>query len=358
MIAFGLVTALLSAGAAMALLFAAQRARSAGPGVDPTLETHRRLLGEIDSLAGRGLLGPAEREAARAEAGRRLLRAADAVESSARRAPSWAAPVLCVAAPVLAAGVYMAVGAPGAPDQGYAKRIAEWRAAPQSLGPEQAAAVLGRIVAERPNDPEAHVQLARARAAAGDGFGAVRAAEIAARLDPRRAERWTTLGEALLGLETPAVPEARKALQRALTLAPGDPDARYWMGRAAFAEGDRPSGEATWRRLIADLPTADPRRTALESELAGLDDPASAEVDAAIAGMVDGLAARLREQPLDPQGWARLVRAYGVLGRDQDQAAALAEARRLFSGRPEVVAELAAAATEGRSRAAALRSGG
>lgn len=358
MIAFGLAAAVLSAASAIGLLFAAQRARGAGARPDPTVETHRRLLGEIDALAGRGLLGDAEREAARAEAGRRLLRAAETPAGPARRAPAWAAPALCIGAPVLAAGIYLVAGAPGAPDQGYAGRIAQWRAAPERLGPEQAAAVLGRIVRERPGDPEAHAQLARARAAAGDAFGAVRAAETAARLEPGRADRWTALGEALLSLEAPAATEARTALGRALQLAPGDPDARYWLGRAAFAEEDRAEGEATWRALIADLPAADPRRAALETELAGLDAPTGPEVEAAIGGMVDGLAARLRAEPLDPQGWARLVRAYGVLGRAQAQAEALAEARRLFGGRPEVVAELEAAAAEGRSRAGALRPGG
>ncbi|MBW3616255.1 MAG: c-type cytochrome biogenesis protein CcmI [Proteobacteria bacterium] len=349
-IAFGLAAALLSAGAAVGLLFAAQRARAGGPAADPTVDTHRRLLGEIDALARRGLLADTEREAARAEAGRRLLRAAETPDGTGGRAPPWAAPALCVAGPVLAAGIYLAVGAPGAPDQGYARRLSEWRASPESLGPDQAAAVLGRIVRERPNDPEAFGQLARARAAAGDGFGAVRAAEAAARLEPGRAERWTTLGEALLGLETPAVDEARTVLRRALQLSPGDPDARYWLGRAAFAEGDRVGGQAVWRTLEADLAPDDPRRAALHSELAAVDAPTASEVDAAISNMVAGLAARLRAEPLDPQGWARLVRAYGVLGRDAEQAAALAEARRLFSGRPEVIAELETAAAEGRSR--------
>jgi len=31
--------------------------------------------------------------------------------------------------------------------------------------------------------------------------------------------------------------------------------------------------------------------------------------------------------PIDPEGWARLVRSYMVLGRDQDAKAALADAR-------------------------------
>jgi cytochrome c-type biogenesis protein CcmH len=260
----------------------------------------------------------------------------------------------------VAAALYLVIGAPASPDRAYAARVAEWRADPRVIGPEQAGAVLAQITRERPADPEAWGQLARARAAAGDSFGAVRAAEQAARLQPDKAERWTALAEGLLGLDPPAVGEARAALQRALALSPGDVDARYWMGRAAFAADDAAGGEAVWRQLIADLSAADPRRAALQSELAQVNAPADAGVDAAITGMVEGLAARLRAEPLDPQGWARLLRAYGVLGRDDDQARALDEARRLFAGRPEVVAELEAAAAEGRARrlTPGLRGGG
>ncbi len=53
--------------------------------------------------------------------------------------------------------------------------------------------------------------------------------------------------------------------------------------------------------------------------------------------MVDRLAKRLQTQPDDPQGWARLIRAYGVLGRKDRQDAAVAEARRLFKDRPDAL---------------------
>ena len=44
---------------------------------------------------------------------------------------------------------------------------------------------------------------------------------------------------------------------------------------------------------------------------------------AMIDGMVSRLAARLKEQPNDVEGWLRLIRSYVVLGRT-DQAAAAA----------------------------------
>jgi cytochrome c-type biogenesis protein CcmH len=44
-----------------------------------------------------------------------------------------------------------------------------------------------------------------------------------------------------------------------------------------------------------------------------------------IEGMVNGLAARLKRQPDDADGWIRLIRSYVVLGR-ADEAAKAAEA--------------------------------
>jgi cytochrome c-type biogenesis protein CcmH len=47
---------------------------------------------------------------------------------------------------------------------------------------------------------------------------------------------------------------------------------------------------------------------------------------AQIAEMADRLAARLKEQPQDPQGWAMLGRSYAVLGRNDDAVKAYATA--------------------------------
>jgi cytochrome c-type biogenesis protein CcmH len=56
--------------------------------------------------------------------------------------------------------------------------------------------------------------------------------------------------------------------------------------------------------------------------------------------MVAGLASRLEGQPDDPEGWARLIRAYAVLGETEKQAAALARAQQQFKGRPDVLQRL------------------
>ena len=63
-----------------------------------------------------------------------------------------------------------------------------------------------------------------------------------------------------------------------------------------------------------------------------------------IAAMVDGLAARLKINGKDLQGWSRLVNAYAVLGRKTDAVAALADARKNFTGDEQALGKLAALA--------------
>jgi cytochrome c-type biogenesis protein CcmH len=64
---------------------------------------------------------------------------------------------------------------------------------------------------------------------------------------------------------------------------------------------------------------------------------AAGDQRAFIQSMVDRLAARLKDQPEDPQGWARLIRAYGVLGETDRQKAAVAEVERRYASRPAIM---------------------
>ena len=60
--------------------------------------------------------------------------------------------------------------------------------------------------------------------------------------------------------------------------------------------------------------------------------------------MVARQAAKLTAQPNDPEGWARLVRSYGVLGDKTAQQAALADARKALAGRAADLAKVEAEA--------------
>ena len=371
---FWIVTGLLAAAAAaLVIARAGAAARMAGAGPqDPALPVYRRQLAELDEQAEQGLLGPEEHRAARAEAGRRLLRFADAQGAPERmggRASRLVAALCAVLAAALALGAYLVLGAPGLPDQPYAARLAGWRRAdPATLDPARMAAVLRDIARERPHDPQAYDYLGRAELAGGDAFDAGRAFATAAALAPERADLHAEQGEALvMDAQGKVTPEAAAAFQQALKRDPKNRPARYYLGRAQIAGGDVAAGLADWRALLADLAAGDPRRFALQGEIAqvqggggsggapaGLSpDPAATPGSGPAAGpqaafiqaMVAQQAAELRANPDNPQGWARLVRSYRVLGDTSAQQTALAEARRLFARRPEALGPIEAEAT-------------
>lgn len=360
MLLFWIAAALLSAAAAALVLWRA-RGADAPSAEAPELAVYRRHLEEQDELKARGLLGEAEWKAARAEAGRRLLSAAAPVEPAPpadARKQGLIVLVAVLAASALAMIGYSIAGSPGAPDQSYASRLRAWRAAdPATLRPAEAAAVLSDLAAEHPTNPDAWSFLGRARAQAGDYFGAAQALERAVALRPGSASDWTALGEMLTELNEgkPDV-DATRAFRRALAIDPAAPGPRYYLGRAELAAGRKAEGLKLWREAAAALAADDPRRPALEAEIRAAETgaPASpaAEIaaaapaaqQAAIRGMVANLAARLEVTPDDPQGWARLVRAYAVLGETAARDQALARARTLFKDRPADLRAIEAAA--------------
>ncbi|MBX3477486.1 MAG: c-type cytochrome biogenesis protein CcmI [Brevundimonas sp.] len=261
---FWILTGLATALAALLMLAGARR--GAGPGVE--VEPGRDELAALDRLRARGLLDPAAWAAARAEAGRRILNAAPG------RAPAphpldgrW---ILAAAgATALAAlGLYAATGAPGLPDQPFARRVEAWAAQPQTLDPAQLAAVVERAVRDRPDDPEALRMLGAARFEAGDPVGAASAFRRVLTLSPDDPQSWARLGESLVRANQGAVGgDAEAAFSEALKRDPDQLGARYFLGEAALSRGEAARVRDLWGPLIAALDPADPRRSDLISRL-------------------------------------------------------------------------------------------
>ncbi len=366
---FWIVTGLLAAlSAALVIAKAGASARAAAKGGDdPALPVYRRQLAELDEAAAQGLLGPEEHRAARAEAARRLLRTADAArppERTGGRTSRLAVACCAVVAAALALCGYIVLGRPSMADEPYAKRLAGWRRAdPSTLDPTRMAAVLRDIARSRPEDPQVWGFLGRAEMAAGDPFDAGRAFAKAADLTPDRPELYAAEGEALVqDAQGKVTPQAQAAFRQALSLDPRNASSRYYLGLAQVAGGDRAAGLAAWRALARELASGDPRRPGLLASIARVEasGPPSAGAAAAPGGttamarfgpqaafiqaMVARQASQLQSRPDDAAGWARLVRAYGVLGDAAAQERALAQARRIFIGRPDVLATIEAQA--------------
>ncbi|MFI4935918.1 MAG: c-type cytochrome biogenesis protein CcmI [Caulobacterales bacterium] len=360
MIWLWIAAALISAAAGALIVYRAARAARTGGEANPSLAVYQRQMAEIDELASRGLLAESDRRGVRAETGRRLLAAAERRETPVRSARSTTILFAAAVAPVAAFALYLAVGAPGQPDQPFARRLADWQAAakadPQSLNAPQLAAVLRARAAANPTDPTPLRYLALAENAAGQPVEALQALDKAIALAPRDPALWQMKGELSMMLAQGDLDaNARDAFAHAAAIDPRAPLPRYFLARARIGDGDLQGGLADWKALEAELAPDDSFRVALSQEIAqvtatGRLTPAQADNGAdqavgtpQIQAMVDGLAQKLKANPDDPDGWVRLVRAYTVLGEAPRRDAALTQARSRYASRPEVLRQLDAA---------------
>ncbi len=216
----------------------------------------------------------------------------------------------------------------------------------------------------------------------GDLMRAAAAYRRAAEIEPNKAENWSSLGEALQTASTDVSPEAAAAFERALRLDAEDPRARYFLAVQKDLKGQHEAAVADWIALLKDTPAgapweADLRRTIeqvaekrkidIASRMpapsggsvatAAIPGPTPQQMAAAssippgqqsemVRGMVDRLAARLKQNPKDAPGWIRLMRARMVLGETEAAQQALRSARAAYSGDPAVQAQLSRAAQE------------
>jgi len=138
--------------------------------------------------------------------------------------------------------------------------------------------------------------------------------------------------------------DAEAAFAEAVRLNPRDVPARFYLGLARLGHGDKDGALSLWQSLLADIPPNVPlhqmlvdRVATLTAESGGTPDPRQ---------MVASLAARLKDNPEDAQGWLRLIRAYTVLGETDKAKDALATARKTFAAQKDVLAALDAEAVE------------
>lgn len=311
----------------------------------PAVAIYRDQLAEIDRDLDRGTIGENEAEAARIEIARRLIKAGGEVapKASADRRAERIAAVGIVAMPVLALAFYLGIGAPNMPGQPLASRadIAETQDVATLI------AAVETHLAANPDDGEGWGVVAPVYVRVGRYDDAVTAYGNAIRILGPTAERELQLGDAIVRAAGGNVPpEARAAFERAAELAPDDPRPRFFLAMALGEEGKREEAIAAWQALIASGPEDAPWLAVAKEELAALQAPASGPTQADVAaaanmsaedrnamieGMVASLATRLADSPDDAEGWARLVRSYGVLGRADDARAALEQARQVFA---------------------------
>jgi cytochrome c-type biogenesis protein CcmH len=346
---------------------------------NPDIAIYRAQLAEIDRDLERALLEPEEAERARTEVARRLLAASKAaVKPTASSKPNrWLPATLVIIMLGVGFGTYAIIGAPGYPDMPLQGRLAaseEMRAnRPSQTELETAAPVppaadvpdeyraavdqLRVIAPTRPDDLEAWSRLAVAEVELRNYAGAATAQEKVVAI---KGEAVETLDlQRLLDLKVVAAggfvsPEAEEVIGRIMDIDAGNIAARYYLG-ALYNQTDRPDlALRLWREIVengdpSNFHVASARaqigdaafRAGVEYALPEARGPSFAQMDAAqdmseedqqamIGGMVAGLADRLATDGGPAEDWARLIRAYGVLG-DLDAARTVwTEAQQVF----------------------------
>ena len=90
--------------------------------------------------------------------------------------------------------------------------------------------------------------------------------------NPRDADLWVALGNALVGHSSGFIsPAAQFAFQRAATISPTHPGPPFFMGLALAQSGRLAEARAIWARLLEQAPKDASYRADLESRLARLD---------------------------------------------------------------------------------------
>lgn len=330
------------------------------------IAVYKDQLREVAADEASGTLASEEAENARSEIARRLLRTAadkdlgDSPKPVKRANIAASASILTsIALPIISLGLYLAYGAPGMPGEPLSTRIAQRE---DSKNPNDLVAKVEERLREHPEDGTGWSVIAPVYYAMGRYADAANAYANAVRIAGESPDRLQGFANARIRLENGVIPEdARKALERLLVIAPDKKEPRIWLALAKEQDGKLAEAAAEYRKLIAEAPTNAPWRQMLEARLANLTPadgkppsvlalpkkdagdtslprPSEASPSAImsmtpeqrqafITQMVDGLAARLKTDGGDAAGWLKLIRAYQVLGRQDDAVKALAEAR-------------------------------
>jgi cytochrome c-type biogenesis protein CcmH len=340
------ILALMTAAAVFAVLWPLGRRPAKRDGGSESA-VYRDQLAEVERDQAAGLIGAAEAEAARAEIGRRLL-AASAAEGASATTPTSrilrraVALVALIGLPSLTIATYLSLGSPQLPDLPLAERARQQATTTASL--DSLVAQVEAHLEKNPGDARGWQVLAPVLMRQGRYDEAVRAFRNLITYGGETADRRSDLGEAMAAAAGGVVTaDAKTEFQRAVTLDGGDVKARYFLGLAAEQDGRTADARTAWEALLAGAPPNAPWRPLVQAALARVGGnaapgPSAADVAAArdmpagdrdtmIRGMVDRLAARLKQNGDDPEGWLRLVRAYMVLGETDKAKAARADAR-------------------------------
>ena len=310
---------------------------------------YARFVADIERRLARGDIEADSAHEEQVEAARALLKANAAGQGDATALK----PVYTMGAIVLVAGLtfglYQYLGHPSLADQPYKARLQAWthvaKTQPESLPYPAMAAVLRQGAGQNAKDPTYWLFLGRIDMLAGNNYDGAKDYEAAQKLSPQTFRSWSELGEALMFVARGnGGPDAQAAFTKALALDPKDARAHFYMGNIAVAQGRYDDAKAHFQAALDTMAPDDASRTQVEQALhdAGTAAVADTATKDRIRGMVAALDAQLKASPDNPDGWARLLRSYDVLGNAAAKATAIQAMQAHYRDKPAVVADILA----------------
>jgi len=361
------------------------------------LAVYRDQLAEIGRDIERGVLTEGQADAARTEVQRRILatdqriakrhQSGEAANRVSRLRPAVAIFTLLLFAGGV--GLYLDLGRPDLRDRPIASRTDEIMAARQASDNDanrnaalnRAVQDLSNRLLENPDDLKGWELLGASLMALGRPEEAQTAYLEAVKQSGRNGDYLAMYAESVIRTNNGQVNTiARGALEEAAKSGSTDPRIQYFLGLADAQNGNVAAAVDRWIALVNGAPSDAgwlPMVLARIEEAAlaqGIDitgritvtppmasnapgGPSREDMEAAaemtpeerqemILGMVSQLADKLAENPQNPEGWARLMRAYMVIGQPDQAKQAYDTARQEFAGDTALLTRFAGLADE------------
>ena len=329
---------------------------------------HRDQLQALEIDLARGLISPQDFETTRDELQLRLLDDTESFEAAPSKKTSvfWTAKrtatAIGLSVPVLALGIYLQLGTPNSLNPVVANKVDD----------QQMTQMIDTLAAKlkaNPNNPKGWAMLARSYKVIGRFDEAKQAFEKAGDLvntEPDLLVDYADLLGAMANNDLNGKPQ--QMIDQALRLNPDHPMGLMMAGVAQYQRQNFSGAVTHWQKLLNLMP---PDSSDAQQIQANIDDARAKGGLPAVEGnklppvpagaaegmtpdkvnqMVDRLAARLKDNPDDLTGWARLARAYKVQGRLDEAANAYEKAGKLLETDADLLTQYAdLLATRGKS---------
>lgn len=275
---FALMTAGLLAAVLAPLLAPAVKARAH---VLSSADVYRAQLSELERERDEGRLTEEAYISARAEVGRRLIKASESSEGAAAPEPQaekkklpLIAIALVIAVPAIALPLYLYVGHPDYADQPLAGRgpeVAQAREVMRLMGELEAKLKAGQ------GDAMGWALLGSLKSKLGEDAAAIDAytraiAEMKKAGQAAPAPLHVALGEAMMAeAQGQITPRALDEFRAALAVEPKHFGARFYLAEARARDGDAKGAAQDFRALLAEAPKDAPYRAMLETRIKQLE---------------------------------------------------------------------------------------